>query len=806
MTPAKPQQMSGHKDDPDDLIAELTKLMATETRNSPEKPVAAPPAPRSAPQTIRIPGMSQPVVATPAAPAAPERSPATGAGAAPATSWQDRLASKPAGDANPSSGAPAAGRQDATPSSGNWRPALAPDEAEPAHPTGPAFEFDFGFNQKRPEPARPVAALPAAGAAKPAAGHALAPGPASAPLPGVSPTGPAAPMPIAPPSAPARDPIAELIAAELSAGLAGRPAPASISAPEPVEAEPEADEVAPQPAPPNPPAPLQRPNLATVPAPSRPATLSLVPQSRSTAPIVRPDPESDRFITAPVFGLGNRPAGEAAPPKAELDPMDEIESLIGEAVRVELNAPPAQPRLQHEEATAARHASPPPQPVVPPLNTSFAPRRTSLREPEPEPVEDGADEAVLAAAAATGAEVGHVDVAFADEPPRKARQGRRQRQPSEARASGGAFRQLVVPAIAGTLLVAAGFGLYWGLGMSHNNGKAPILTADATPAKTIPPKPADTTPHSVVMDELSGTAATPAKETLVSRDQTAGADATQVASAAADDSDGGLANRKVRTVTVRPDGTIVASDDSVAGAAKLPVDRPNVPAVPGVAAANANAPATATAAAVSALAPSAPATGSPEPAATPAPAPVEPAPAPVEPATAEAPAPAAGDPNAPMPMPRSMRPASTAVASASPAPGSPVNAVIRDGQKPMDLIGSLATANDTPAAPASRPATPSAQVTAAADTGAMTPETFNPVAHVQLSSQRSQGDAQASANALQARFGKLFNGAKLSIVRVDLGARGIYYRVMMPTSSLGDAQHLCAQIKQTGGDCVAANG
>jgi hypothetical protein len=159
-----------------------------------------------------------------------------------------------------------------------------------------------------------------------------------------------------------------------------------------------------------------------------------------------------------------------------------------------------------------------------------------------------------------------------------------------------------------------------------------------------------------------------------------------------------------------------------------------------------------------------------------------------------------------MPMPRSMRPASTAVASASPAPGSPVNAVIRDGQKPMDLIGSLATANDTPAAPASQPATPSAQVTAAADTGAMTPETFNPVAHVQLSSQRSQGDAQASANALQARFGKLFNGAKLSIVRVDLGSRGIYYRVMMPTSSLGDAQHLCAQIKQNGGDCVAANG
>src|SRR5690606_25597145 len=43
----------------------------------------------------------------------------------------------------------------------------------------------------------------------------------------------------------------------------------------------------------------------------------------------------------------------------------------------------------------------------------------------------------------------------------------------------------------------------------------------------------------------------------------------------------GLANRKVRTVTVRPDGTIVSGDDAVAGTEALPVDRPNVPEIPG---------------------------------------------------------------------------------------------------------------------------------------------------------------------------------------------------------------------------------
>src|SRR5690606_25957348 len=48
-----------------------------------------------------------------------------------------------------------------------------------------------------------------------------------------------------------------------------------------------------------------------------------------------------------------------------------------------------------------------------------------------------------------------------------------------------------------------------------------------------------------------------------------------------DVAENGLANRKVRTVTVRPDGTIVSGDDAIAGNEALPVDRPNVPEIPG---------------------------------------------------------------------------------------------------------------------------------------------------------------------------------------------------------------------------------
>src|SRR5690606_9777110 len=99
-------------------------------------------------------------------------------------------------------------------------------------------------------------------------------------------------------------------------------------------------------------------------------------------------------------------------------------------------------------------------------------------------------------------------------------------------------------------------------------------------------------PESVVFNEISGTN-TGADEQIVSRDQADADTVAEVNSAAGsgvlagndgtavDPNQEGLVNRRVRTVTVRPDGTIVSGDDSLAGSAMLPVDRPAVPDVPG---------------------------------------------------------------------------------------------------------------------------------------------------------------------------------------------------------------------------------
>jgi hypothetical protein len=77
---------------------------------------------------------------------------------------------------------------------------------------------------------------------------------------------------------------------------------------------------------------------------------------------------------------------------------------------------------------------------------------------------------------------------------------------------------------------------------------------------------------------------------------------------------------------------------------------------------------------------------------------------------------------------------------------------------------------------------------------------------VQLSSQKSEGDARASLKSTQNRMAGSLNGATLEIRRVDLGAKGVWYRVVLPTRSFQDATQTCAAIKSNGGDCVAING
>ena len=755
----------------DDLIAELAKLMASgaggaepEAKPAPRlvtlgdnsKPLGpgpgsirvpgmdAPIAPMAsersaAPPVLRIPGMDQPVAATPApfksitptsveVPAEPKPAasfdfgilpPAGALKPEPLANWQDREVPKPV------SVRPASIEPVSAPPAPSFAPP-SPSVVAVAAPTAKPLDVQAIVDETlRVEPSlgapRPLSAEPLVTSAKPQPegdafnfdfGFGAAP---PAPIEAGEPRA-------ARPST--GDPIADLIAADLDAPIQSEDEPALA-----------------RPAPP--PQPAARP--FPQPAPQRP--LSNLP--------VRPVParatEPDRMTSAPVFASSNRPAAPA-----ERDPMEEIESLIGEAVRVELSNT-ERPAVQPLAAPPIAHQS---APVVPPLTTGFAPRRAALKDNDSHV--PSAEAAILAAAAAAGAETGRIEGnVTGDSSPYK----RPRAKPEKRSFFAGGMRQYVGMAVAGTLLLAAGFGLYWVLGMGRaNDADAPVLQADATPVKETPP--AATTPTdtqgSVVFNEMDGVKTDP-NEQLVSRDSTADTPVADVARTVGDEGDAAseseLANRKVRTVTVRPDGTIVSGDEAVAGSEALPVDRPNVPDLPGGDVQP------------SELLAAVPTNDTPAPAIVTAPAVAEPAPNPntVIDASIVAPVPAA-------------RPTDRSVLGGG-ANARKVAAVAAvDNSAPLDLV----PATNNNAAPA-----------VVSGSGG---------AYVQLSSQRSEADAQASLRTTKNRLGSSLNDAGLEIRRVDLGAKGIWYRVVLPTGSFQNATQTCASMKANGVDCVAIGG
>ena len=74
---------------------------------------------------------------------------------------------------------------------------------------------------------------------------------------------------------------------------------------------------------------------------------------------------------------------------------------------------------------------------------------------------------------------------------------------------------------------------------------------------------------------------------------------------------------------------------------------------------------------------------------------------------------------------------------------------------------------------------------------------------VQVSSQRSEADAQASFKALQGKFPTVLGSQSPVIKRADLGDKGIYYRAMVgPFGSADEASQFCGNLKGAGGQCV----
>ena len=74
---------------------------------------------------------------------------------------------------------------------------------------------------------------------------------------------------------------------------------------------------------------------------------------------------------------------------------------------------------------------------------------------------------------------------------------------------------------------------------------------------------------------------------------------------------------------------------------------------------------------------------------------------------------------------------------------------------------------------------------------------------VQVTSQRSEGEAQSAFRALQAKYPTQLGGRAPIIRRADLGEKGTFYRALVgPFGSAEEAAGLCNGLKAAGGNCI----
>jgi hypothetical protein len=314
-------------------------------------------------------------------------------------------------------------------------------------------------------------------------------------------------------------------------------------------------------------------------------------------------------------------------------------------------------------------------------------------------------------------------------------------------------RRLGIMAIAGVFALAVigtagAFGYRALFGTSGAPQPPPVIKADAGPSKVVPATSGkDAQSNKLITDRMNERGQS---EKLVSReeqpiDKPAMAALSQSAPQAALGS-GVVAGepKKVRTIAIRPDQAAVADamPSSPLGAAAAPAR-------------------------------AVPAPQAPPPRAAP----------PLARASADTATVDAEQDKAPAPPARAAPP----VRQAAPAPNS---------SAPLSLNPNAAPARaPAPAAPTRTASLPPAAASSANAGG--------PGSYVQVSSQRSESEAQAAFKALQAKFPSQLGSRQPSVRKVDLGAKGTYYRTMVgPFANSNEATELCSSLKAAGGQCL----
>ncbi len=399
-------------------------------------------------------------------------------------------------------------------------------------------------------------------------------------------------------------------------------------------------------------------------------------------------------------------------------------------------------------------------------------------------------------------------------------------------------------AAAAMLVVFAGgaYGVYsWlsnGPGLSIvGSGEPRVIAADKDPVKVVPENPGGkTVPNQdkAVYDRVAGAAEEPKQKALVSSDEQpvdvvqrtltpevspdddeGGADpvlptavgetqdprllpdhnATADASAADDGAASSVSPRKVRTMIVKPDGTLVAREEPAPAGQSAPADEVASAAPAGQPAATPSAasfPASAgnqngNQAASSAL-PSAETAPAAEPAQTAAKA-------------DEVNAANAGQVDPPVREVATTTITDAASASAAPTDTAPVP-IARPAEQPVNVVGTVTeNGNVRPTAP-QKPTQVASAPAAAAQPAQQAPAAASGGYGIQIASLPSEDEAKKSYASLSKKFAGVLGGRAYEIRKADIAGKGTFYRVRIPAGSKDEAAALCEQYRAAGGSCL----
>ncbi|WP_132651310.1 SPOR domain-containing protein [Rhizobium sp. BK418] len=392
-------------------------------------------------------------------------------------------------------------------------------------------------------------------------------------------------------------------------------------------------------------------------------------------------------------------------------------------------------------------------------------------------------------------------------------------------------------AAAALLVVFAGgaYGVYsWvsnGPGLSIvSSGEPRVIAADKDPVKVVPENPGGkTVPNQdkAVYDRVAGAAEEPKQKALVSSDEApvdvvqrtltpevspdddeGSADpimptavgetqdprllpdhsATADASASGDDAAPSVSPRKVRTMIVKPDGTLVAREEPA------PAEK-SAPANEVASAANPAQPATTPSAA------SFPAsTGNQTASAALPPVGTPPVGQPAQTAAKVAEVNAANANQVDPPVRPVKTTPVTDAASAATTDTAPVPTA-RPVDQPVNVVGTV-TENGNVRPTAQQKPTQVASATPPAAAAQPAPAVAAGGYGIQIASLPSEDEAKKSYASLSKKFAGVLSGRAYEIRKADIAGKGTFYRVRIPAGSKDEAAALCEQYRSAGGSCL----